>query len=164
LLDSRATRRIAHFAGHLDPLRPRPSVAEFLAPDRPAAHAQKSAAAAASDGPWTTPGHPGFDGRTGTQLFDLTGKVAFVTGSYMGLGMGMAIGLAQAGAHVVINSRKKDACEDVVKQIKAMGCLATACAFDVTDEAAVVKGFKSIKKKLGKPSWRFCSLLPRSLL
>ena len=108
---------------------------------------QKSAAAAA--GPWTTPGHPGFDGRTGTKLFDLTGKVAFVTGSSMGLGFGMAVGLAQAGAHVVINSRKEAACKEVVAKIKAMGCKATVCAFDVTDEKAVVAGFKKVKKQLG---------------
>ena len=51
---------------------------------------------------------------------------------------------------MVINSRKKEACDDVVKTIKALGRLATTCAFDVTDEAAVVKGFKTIKKKLGE--------------
>ena len=94
-------------------------------------------------------GHPGFDGRTGVKLFDLTGKVAFVTGSSMGLGYGMAVGLAQAGAHVVINSRKEEACKEVADKIEAMGLKAMVCAFDVTDEKAVIAGFKMVKKKLG---------------
>ena len=139
-----ATRRLAHVAATLNSLRP--SVAEFVAA---APSVQKSSAAAAAADPWTTPGHPGFDGRTGVSLFDLTGKVAFVTGSSMGLGYGMAVGLAQAGAHVVINSRKEEACKEVADKIEAMGCKATVCAFDVTDEKAVIAGFKKVKKKLG---------------
>lgn len=142
-----ATRRLAHVAATLNSLRP--SVAEFVAATGAGSSVQKSSAAAATAEPWTTPGHPGFDGRTGVKLFDLTGKVAFVTGSSMGLGYGMAVGLAQAGAHVVINSRKEEACKEVADKIEAMGLKAMVCAFDVTDEEAVVAGFKKVKKKLG---------------
>ena len=67
----------------------------------------------------------------------------------MGLGAGMAAGLAQAGAHVIINSRKADACAAVAKKIQSMGCKATAMAFDVTDEKSVVKAVKKIVKQLG---------------
>ena len=52
------------------------------------------------------------DGQISThaQLFDLTGKNALVTGGTRGIGMMMARGLLQAGARVVISSRKADAC------------------------------------------------------
>ena len=50
-------------------------------------------------------------------LFDLSGKVAIVTGSTKGLGRAMAEGLAGAGASVVVSSRKPDLCEQVAKEI-----------------------------------------------
>jgi NAD(P)-dependent dehydrogenase (short-subunit alcohol dehydrogenase family) len=50
-------------------------------------------------------------------LFDLTGKVAIVTGSTKGIGRAMAHGLAAAGASVVVSSRKQDLCEQVAKEI-----------------------------------------------
>ena len=52
-----------------------------------------------------------------TDLFDLTGKVAIVTGSSKGIGRSIAIAMAEHGAKVVISSRKIDACEEVVKEI-----------------------------------------------
>ena len=54
-----------------------------------------------------------------TKLFDLTGRVAIVTGATKGLGRAMALGLAEAGASVVVSSRKQDACEQVAKEIAA---------------------------------------------
>jgi NAD(P)-dependent dehydrogenase (short-subunit alcohol dehydrogenase family) len=51
--------------------------------------------------------------------FDLTGRVAVVTGSTKGIGRAMAFGLAQAGAAVVVSSRKQDLCDDVAKEIAA---------------------------------------------
>ncbi|MFN8628528.1 MAG: SDR family oxidoreductase [Candidatus Binatia bacterium] len=53
------------------------------------------------------------------ELFDLTGKVAVVTGSTRGLGKAMATGLAQAGAAVVINGRTPEACAAVAREIAA---------------------------------------------
>lgn len=53
--------------------------------------------------------------------FDLTGKVALVTGSTMGIGEGIARVLAQAGAHVIISSRKPDECERVAAEFREQG-------------------------------------------
>jgi NAD(P)-dependent dehydrogenase (short-subunit alcohol dehydrogenase family) len=55
-----------------------------------------------------------------TEQFDLTGRVAIVTGGSRGLGRAMALGLAQAGASVVIASRKLDACEAVAEEVRAL--------------------------------------------
>jgi len=54
-------------------------------------------------------------------VFDLTGKVALITGGSRGLGREMALGFARAGADVVIVSRKLPACEAVAKEVQAFG-------------------------------------------
>lgn len=54
-----------------------------------------------------------------TSLFDLTGKVALLTGASKGMGLAMAEGLAEHGAHVVVSSRKFDQCEAACRQINA---------------------------------------------
>jgi NAD(P)-dependent dehydrogenase (short-subunit alcohol dehydrogenase family) len=56
-----------------------------------------------------------------TGLFDLSGKIAVVTGGSRGLGREMVLAFAKAGADVVIASRKLDACEAVAKEVEAMG-------------------------------------------
>lgn len=58
---------------------------------------------------------------THTELFDLTGKRALVTGGTSGIGVMMARGLLQAGASVVINSRKADACERTEAELTPFG-------------------------------------------
>jgi NAD(P)-dependent dehydrogenase (short-subunit alcohol dehydrogenase family) len=58
---------------------------------------------------------------THAQLFDLTGKRALVTGGTRGIGLMMARGLVQAGARVVISSRKSDACEQASEQLSRFG-------------------------------------------
>lgn len=55
------------------------------------------------------------------ELFDLTGRVALVTGGSRGLGREMALAFAQAGADVVISSRKLEACEKVAAEVEGMG-------------------------------------------
>lgn len=62
------------------------------------------------------------------QQVDLTGKVALVTGGSRGLGRAMSLGLAAAGAEVVVASRKLEACEAVVAEIEAAGGSALAVA------------------------------------
>ena len=59
-------------------------------------------------------------------LFDLTGKVALVTGGSRGLGREMALAFADAGADVIVSSRKADACEAVADEIRAKGRRAAA--------------------------------------
>jgi NAD(P)-dependent dehydrogenase (short-subunit alcohol dehydrogenase family) len=54
-------------------------------------------------------------------LFDLSGKVALVTGGSRGLGREIVLGLARAGADVAIVSRKYDACEAVAREVRALG-------------------------------------------
>ena len=66
-------------------------------------------------------------------LFDLTGKVALVTGASKGLGRAMALGFADAGADVVVSSRRVDACEEVAEQIRAKGRRALAVGCHVAD-------------------------------
>jgi len=68
--------------------------------------------------------------------FDLTGKVAVVTGGSRGLGRAMVLGLAAAGADVVVASRKLDACRAVAADVEAMGrrALAHACNVSNWDE------------------------------
>ena len=65
-------------------------------------------------------------------LFDLTGKVAIVTGSTKGIGKAMAQGLAEHGAKVVITSRKANLCEEVANDIKAEGGEAIAIPCNVS--------------------------------
>lgn len=71
-----------------------------------------------------------------TDLFDLSGKVALVTGGSRGLGQQMVMAFARAGADVIISSRKLDACEAVAADVRALGrrALAYACHAAKWDE------------------------------
>jgi NAD(P)-dependent dehydrogenase (short-subunit alcohol dehydrogenase family) len=71
------------------------------------------------------------------QRFDLTGKVALVTGGSRGLGRAMSLGLADAGARVVVASRTLRACESVVTEIQALGREALAVDCNMRDWAAI---------------------------
>ena len=64
-------------------------------------------------------------------LFDLTGRVALVTGGNGGIGLGMAQGLAQAGATVVIAARNREKSLAAVVELKALGGIADFIALDV---------------------------------
>lgn len=76
-------------------------------------------------------------------LFDLTGKTALVTGSSRGLGLGIAEGLAEAGARVILNGVNADRLEVAAKKMKAAGHEVLTACFDVTQEAAVTEAFES---------------------
>lgn len=55
------------------------------------------------------------------ELFDLTGRIALVTGGTRGLGRAMVLGFAHAGADVIVSSRKQDACDAVAAEVSALG-------------------------------------------
>jgi len=66
------------------------------------------------------------------ELFSLQGRVSVITGGATGLGLQMATGLAEAGSHVVICSRKLENCEQAAQAIERLGVKALAAACDVT--------------------------------
>jgi gluconate 5-dehydrogenase len=78
-------------------------------------------------------------------LFDLTGKLALVTGSSQGIGLALAKGLAEAGARVVLNGR--DAAKLDAARAQVPG--AVAAPFDVTDAKAVEAGIAAIEAAHG---------------
>lgn len=84
-----------------------------------------------------------------TKLFDLTGKVALVTGAVHGLGMAMAKGLGNAGATIVVNNNSNDALEEAVKEYKACGLNAFGYVFDVTDDKAAEDAIAKIEDEVG---------------
>jgi len=75
-------------------------------------------------------------------LFDLSGKTAVVTGGAKGIGEGISMRLAQAGAKVVICDRAPEALDQIVKKITGMGLEATGVTSDVSIEADCVKVVK----------------------
>lgn len=80
-------------------------------------------------------------------LFDLTNKVAMVTGASRGIGEAAAKLLAQHGAHVIVSSRKIDDCQKVVDDIVATGGSAEALACHVGDMEQITAAFEHIKAK-----------------
>jgi NAD(P)-dependent dehydrogenase (short-subunit alcohol dehydrogenase family) len=70
-------------------------------------------------------------------MFDLTGRVAIITGSSRGIGRAIAENMAGAGARVVVSSRKAEACEAVVEAIRSRGGEAIAIPCNISDSEAL---------------------------
>lgn len=85
-----------------------------------------------------------------TQLFDLTGKIALVTGASRGIGEEIAKLLAEQGAHVIVSSRKLDGCQLVADAIVAQGGSAEAFACHVGNMDDIAAVFAHIKDRHGK--------------
>lgn len=84
-----------------------------------------------------------------SDLFDLTGKVAVVTGASSGLGVVFAEALADAGAAVAVSARRKDRIEEVAARITANGGRAIAVECDVTDGEATDALMDATIRELG---------------
>ena len=84
-----------------------------------------------------------------TQSFDLSGRVALITGASSGLGKRFARILAASGAKVALAARRVDRLMALAEEIEAAGGTAAAIAMDVTDEASVIAGFDAAEKALG---------------
>lgn len=82
-------------------------------------------------------------------IFDLTGKVAIVTGSSKGIGKSIAEQMAQQGAKVVISSRKAPACEEVAQNIRKSGGQAVAIPANISDKAQLENLVAQTRKQLG---------------
>jgi len=83
------------------------------------------------------------------QPFDLSGKVALVTGAYRGLGFSIAQGLAHAGATVVLNGRKQEALDEAAQKLSAQHLAVSTAVFDVTDRAAIATGVAAVITRHG---------------
>ena len=90
-------------------------------------------------------------------LFDLTGKVAVVTGSTKGIGKAIAEGLAAHGAKVVISSRKEDACERVAAAIREAGGEAIAVPCNVSDRAQLENLVAKTREAWGRIDIAVCN-------
>src|SRR5665213_1222862 len=82
-------------------------------------------------------------------LFDLTGRVAVVTGGNGGIGRGIALGLAEAGAAVAVFGRNEEKNRRVLSELKAIGVPSMALAVDVTNRSALEPAVDKVERELG---------------
>ena len=84
------------------------------------------------------------------KLFDLTGKVAIVTGGNGGIGLAMAEGMARAGANIVVAARNEEKSLAAVERLRSLGAEAEFVAVDVVDEASCHAMIEATVKRFGR--------------
>ena len=84
------------------------------------------------------------------QLFDLTGRVAIVTGGSIGLGRQIAEGLAEMGANIVLCARKQERCEQAAEELQRLGIKAMALGCDVKSQASIKEVVDSTLSEFGQ--------------
>lgn len=90
-------------------------------------------------------------------LFDLTGKTAVITGSTKGIGLAIARAMGQAGANVVISSRKADKCEEVAEMLRGEGLEATPIACHIGKKEQLQELVDKTKETYGKIDSLVCN-------
>ena len=85
----------------------------------------------------------------GLKLFDLSGKIALVTGSSRGLGFTIAAGLGSAGATIILNGLEKKRLSNSVQKLLQSGIETNGYVFDVTDSIQTKKQIDAIEKDVG---------------
>ena len=86
------------------------------------------------------------------KMFDLSGEVAVVTGGNGGIGRGIALGLAEAGASVAILARNEEKNSAVLAEIKKLGASGIAVQLDVTKRDALAPAMQDVERELGPVS------------
>ena len=84
------------------------------------------------------------------QLFDLTGRVAIISGGSIGLGRQMAEGLAEMGANLALCARKKERCQEAADQLAGLGIKTLALGCDVKHPAAIQEVVASTLENFGR--------------
>lgn len=84
-----------------------------------------------------------------SQMFDLDGKTALITGGNGGIGLGIARGLARSGANIVIGARNAAKTEEAVRDICSLGVEAVGTTMDVLDEESVSDGVSAAVSRFG---------------
>ncbi len=84
-----------------------------------------------------------------SKMFDLSGKVAMVTGGNTGIGRGIAVGLAEAGASVAILARNEERNRDTLAALEKIGIPAMALKLDVSDRKALKPALEAVERQLG---------------
>lgn len=92
-----------------------------------------------------------------SKLFDMTGKVAIVTGSSRGIGRSIALELARAGASVVVSSRKPEACEKVRAEIAAEGGAAVVIPCNISSREDCETLIRSTMAQFGRIDALVCN-------
>jgi gluconate 5-dehydrogenase len=86
----------------------------------------------------------------GTDLFDLTGKVALITGATQGIGFAIARGFGRAGATVVLNGRNEEKVERALARLQGEGIAASGCIFDLVNTAEMRERVGALEQQRGR--------------